>query len=1227
MIVGGKARIHSVLSEVLLEIDVGSVRDDHFPVSCRLRGYIGRSGRARRLCKPKYDGAAMLTAEGRQVITTALRGFHPPPWSEHPDSHCQKINKFLKDILDKNFSCSGPRPRAEFITPQVWAWREAKMRMKHRTRHRVPLWSDLLERAFAQWHTGEDFSVEALIAKQGLLYQLASAAVKFVTAKIRRCIRIAKAEFLQKLVYREGDRAADVLSRAKQAGVGGNSRRTPWRPLPMLMTLDGQQAGTRHDRDRIWLEHFGRQECGEVLKLDDLLQQRVEPLVIDDELCWEPRHLPSLGDVEEVLRQAPCRKASGLDAIPGELLRASPGPMAAVLQPLMLKAAAYLRQPVQWRGGLLYEAYKQAGSHSDPSSYRSLYVASVVGKTYHKVMRNKVQDQVERTLHEFHAGGKKNVPVNLPALYVLALQRYGLRKRCSTATLFLDTHAAYYRLVRDLATGCIYSDDAVVKLFQHFALDEEDLHDLMKVVRQGGMFADGGFPATIRHVTKDIHHFTWAVTPHTTGDLVCRSEAGSRPGESWSDVVYSFIYTRVLARIAELARGEELLPDLSWDAPLGPFAEADGGEPVTGQDATWADDSAWPLIDAQPQSLLRKASRLASLVISQCVSHGMRPNLGRNKTALLYILRGKGSGRAGAEFFDHGKASLFLADVGMHLPVVNQYKHLGGLLDSKSTMTAEARRRLSMATQAFDKGRQLVYLNPTIPLEVRASVLQTAVTSTYHNLGLWLPAGKSWAMLCSGYTRLVRKLLSRVLPGDALFHLPATIAHIVTGCPPLELLARRARLSVLISMCKAGPPALWAALQMEQEWFHIVCQDLSWLASGDQAHWPDISGAAWPEWHALLRQRTAWVKRQTSRRLQADFADYKRKKAVTAVVWALYKKASAVITADGRCTPAAWVCRPCRRAFRSRGGLGAHFFKSHGRRARYRDVVSGTVCRACGKQFWGTNRLSRHLRDSPECVSTLRANGATTTEVAPGVGSRVWRKNAIEQFHPAAPEKLAPALTPSHTDAVDAIAQEAHMALCEALLTTALPQNVDEVVAIIKMVLDNHPLYDGEVRAVLELVSEEIQEVHAELLADYWSAEQLAAASEAVRGLLPVDWLVDGIDLRDVAPTPSFNDIDEVVEKVDWDHIWCSTRPKHVTPSSEILELPESWEAELLGGFHSLDVSAVRGHLWGLVPAILQTAWLSILKGHAPALRANPSFWASPLAVPFRHLQHSVQAN
>ena len=194
----------------------------------------------------------------------------------------------------------------------------------------------------------------------------------------------AKAEYLSKLVYREGDRAVDVLSQAKRAGVGGTRNRTPWRPMPTLMMQDGNEVGTRRDRDKAWLEYFGEQECGEVIKLDELIHDPMEPLVIDEQLSWECCHLPSLGEVEHVLRQAPCRRATGLDAVPGEILRSSHGLMSAILQPLM----------------------------------------------------------VGNTLHEFHMGGRKHVPVVMPAMYVLALQRSGCRRRCSTATLFLDTHAA-----------------------------------------------------------------------------------------------------------------------------------------------------------------------------------------------------------------------------------------------------------------------------------------------------------------------------------------------------------------------------------------------------------------------------------------------------------------------------------------------------------------------------------------------------------------------------------------------------------------------------------------------------------------------------------------------------------------------------------------------------------------------------------------------------------------
>ena len=44
--------------------------------------------------------------------------------------------------------------------------------------------------------TGRDDSVGVLIARQGLLYQITSAAIKFVTDRIKKSIRVAKAEFL-----------------------------------------------------------------------------------------------------------------------------------------------------------------------------------------------------------------------------------------------------------------------------------------------------------------------------------------------------------------------------------------------------------------------------------------------------------------------------------------------------------------------------------------------------------------------------------------------------------------------------------------------------------------------------------------------------------------------------------------------------------------------------------------------------------------------------------------------------------------------------------------------------------------------------------------------------------------------------------------------------------------------------------------------------------------------
>ncbi|CAE7582633.1 unnamed protein product [Symbiodinium sp. CCMP2592] len=1226
IVIGGKLVVEEARSEVLRQVDLGAVRDDHFLVSCTLRGVLDHHGHLRTLWRPRFDVDKMMTTEGRAIISAEVKKFQSPSWDVHPDEHCRQLTAHLQQVMESHFQFAVSRPRASFIPAEVWDCRAAKISLKCRSRHRAKLWSDLVVRAFLQWKTASDYSVCVAIAREGLLYQLNAAAIRFASARIRGDIRRAKATFLQNLVLKGGDRAPDILGTAKKAGIGGAKCRKPFKPMPHLLDSNGRPAGTRADRDQVWLEHFGKQEYGRVIPVDRFLTMTPESLVVDAELEWCSHHLPSLREVEDVLRGLPRHKAAGLDAVPAELLRASPGPMSRVLHPLYTKSMLCLRQPLQWRGGLLFEAWKQSGSQKDAASYRSLYVASVVGKAYHKLQRRKIQPEAEATLHEFHMGARKGTPVVMPALYVLASQRAGAESRSSSAVLFLDTHAAYYRIVRDLALGCIYDDAMVVRLFEHFSLDASELQEMMEVVCQGGTFADNHVPETIRHAAKDTHHFTWFVTPHTSGSLLCKTEAGSRPGESWADTIFSFVYSRVLARIAEIARGEDLLPEFAVDTDTGPFAKAGEGELITGQDATWADDSAWPLIAPAPEQLLRKATRLASIVLEQCAAHGMQPNLGRNKTALMCALRGKGAVKAARQYFDHGRAALHLPELGLDLPVTNQYKHLGGVIDHRLRLNAEARRRLAMATQAFDQGKALLYLNSTLPLHTRASLLQIAVTSTYHNLPIWNPAGPSWEALEGGYTRLVRRLLSKAIPGDLLFKLPAALAHVMTGCPPMPFLARKARLSLLSSMCATGPKALWAALQTEQTWFTTVRADLQWLAATVRQDWPMLVGAAWPQWRQLLTTRTAWFKRQVRAGLQIDMERFAKQQAVCAVLWALHRYAKTARPIATEITGRRWYCGPCERAFKTKAALGAHFFKSHGRRARYRAVVDGTLCQACGRQFWSTNRLSRHLRDAPACVATLRAHRLFSKSMQPGVGSKQWRKNAVEQFHPSTPQPRTAGLPPQAGNDWDEVQKAAHLDLCETLLTPALPPEQGAIASQLRAVLGRYPLFEDEAKDLLEFVWHETKEVRAEIVGDTWPQDTEAAVDAAFADLLTSVWGPSVDWTTEASAHASFRDLERSVAHVDWAALRPNGPSFHVTPSDHQFVLAATWEADLVASCKVIDASAVRDHLWAIVPGALRGAWIDVQNGLKPSLAAPRTFWQSRLAAPFAHLASSSLA-
>ena len=239
----------------------------------------------------------------------------------------------------------------------------------------------------------------------------------------------------------------------------------------------------------------------------------------------------------------------------------------------MMKASLLLRQPLQWRGGLLQEMWKRSGSQATPECYRSIFISSHLGKCYHKLLRERAAPMVADALHGMHLGARKRSPVTFGALYIQSHLRRCKAKGLSASALFLDSHAAYYRVIRELSVGHIESDEAACRVFSFFQIDPEDVREFMEDIRTGGMMSQAGLPGPLRHQVKDILYNSWFVTRHGDHRRLCATKAGSRPGESWADLVFAFVLGRILCQITEMATGEGLLTELCYDIEGGPFVQ------------------------------------------------------------------------------------------------------------------------------------------------------------------------------------------------------------------------------------------------------------------------------------------------------------------------------------------------------------------------------------------------------------------------------------------------------------------------------------------------------------------------------------------------------------------------------------------------------------------------------------------------------------------------------
>lgn len=338
-------------------------------------------------------------------------------------------------------------------------------------------------------------------------------------------------------------------------------------------------------------------------------------------------------------------------------------------------------EPAQWKGGLLVTALKQKGDVTLPASHRSLLISSHAGKAIHRAIRQGQSTLMQAFLDSSQLGGRPKVPVGIGLREVRAHLRIQKLRGRAAALVFVDLREAFYRIIRALALDHPFTDESVAHIVRIFALPAHVVHDLHEHLRNPNALASAGLsPAQCRAVAA-VHSSTW-FKMNRQQDTVATTR-GSRPGDSFADVIFSYVYSRVVTRAKSQLHAQEILDCYPKQASsFHPSADQNAPEePHLGP--TWMDDTCIMISAVDSEKLVSKTTVATSAFLDECRGHGLTANLSAGKTEIILSLRGKGTKKIKQTYFAKPERQKLpvLCEGGLEsLSLVGEYLRLGGVV-------------------------------------------------------------------------------------------------------------------------------------------------------------------------------------------------------------------------------------------------------------------------------------------------------------------------------------------------------------------------------------------------------------------------------------------------------------------------------------------------------------------------------------------------------------------
>ena len=549
-------------------IDLNQATKDHLAVGCQ----ISLLGQRRQSRQHTFDLRQLRELHYQKEVENYLRNGEAIPWETNVHEHAQIVRDRIQEALQHCLPSRRQRPRSSYISDQSWGLRRQKKECKQRLcRMEELLCTTWILWAFSSWRFSEPLAAAYRPHLKWLVsYDTFGARVRIVIRQLTAQLKESLHQDRKNYVDHCAQQCAilplhEAFAQLRKIGIGSSFRKRGSQPLPCFRDRDGELATSVSATAECWRQHCATLEAGEIVTEQQLMWwiQQTNGHRYNHQL--EVGQIPSLCDLEHHLRKMKPGKAMGNDGVSSDVCHYCPAGVGRLLWPLLLKEATTLCEPLDHKGGRLVHAYKGRGPKDDPASYRGLMITSVLGKAIRSAFREKFLPCYRKHVGDLHYSARAAGHVGQASMTLQLFCRLAQRVGQSCGMIFLDVRAAYYSVCRELATGFDGTDSQIAHIFKHFQLPPDTMQQLLSLLDGPSAMDQVGADPLHRSLLLELSTGTWFTVGGTS--TITQTHGGSRPGDGLADLLFGYIFNRLLKQLKAQLTEQGLWEDTAHELP------------------------------------------------------------------------------------------------------------------------------------------------------------------------------------------------------------------------------------------------------------------------------------------------------------------------------------------------------------------------------------------------------------------------------------------------------------------------------------------------------------------------------------------------------------------------------------------------------------------------------------------------------------------------------------